>query len=106
MAVAEIAISEGKSAGERTADSSANMPQQTGLSILSFSLMLAVGMPYCCRFMLRHALLGTNNAPSNQRPYGFNSANGTSGHPKRHLNLASLNQYQQFDVEQARGYRF
>ena len=100
MAVAEIAISEGKSAGERTADSSANMPQQTGLSILSFSLMLAVGGALLLPVHAQARIVGDNNAPSNQRPVILNSANGT---PQVNIQTpsksgVSMNQYQQFDV--------
>ena len=102
MAVAEIAISEGKSAGETQAGSSSGIStgKQISLKVMSFSFMLALGSVVLLP-VAQAEIIGDKNAPSNQRPTVLNSANGT---PTVNIQTptkggVSMNQYQKFDVD-------
>ena len=102
MAVAEIAISEGKSAGETQAGSSSGIStgKQISLKVMSFSFMLALGSVVLLP-VAQAEIIGDKNAPGNQRPTVLNSANGT---PTVNIQTPtkggiSMNQYQKFDVD-------
>ena len=100
MAVAEIAISEGKSAGETQAGSSSGVGKHISLKIMSFSFMLALGSVVLLP-VAQAEIIGDKNAPGNQRPAVLNSANGT---PTVNIQTptkggVSMNQYQKFDVD-------
>ena len=102
MAVAEIAISEGKSAGETQAGSSSGTStgKHISLKVMSFSFMLALGSVVLLP-VAQAEIIGDKNAPGNQRPTVLNSANGT---PTVNIQTpskggVSMNQYQKFDVD-------